>query len=119
VGDFVSEVLVVPPLRRSLRVTTSDASSGASDVTLINTYDSQNRLMQDVETLGGGTLTSRYSAWDAAGRPTAGAISYPTGETATVTWSHNDSARTTTMTSTLIGHQFVTVLTFDSNGNPS
>lgn len=119
VGDFVSEVQVVPPLRRSLRVTTSNTPSGPPDVTLINAYDGQNRLTQDVQTSSSGTVTSRYTSWDSAGRPIAGTIAYPTGETATVVWSHNDGTRATTMTSTISGLQVVTTSTFDANGNPA
>lgn len=72
-SDFVAEVQVVPPLRRSLGVTTSETGS-APDVALVSTYDGRNRLTRDVLTSAGGTVTTTYSTWDGSGRPTAGAM---------------------------------------------
>ena len=72
--DALDETKVNPPRRRSLRTdTTAEGSKGKSTTSLVNTYDGQNRLVQEVGTsTPGTTVTTTYTRWDAAGRPTAG-----------------------------------------------
>ena len=72
--DVIDETKVNPPRRRSLRTdTTAEGSKGKSTTSLVNTYDGQNRLVQEVGTsTPGTTVTTTYTRWDAAGRPTAG-----------------------------------------------
>jgi hypothetical protein len=75
--------------------------------TVTYTYDGQRRL-KSMTSIGG---TTTYTAWDNAGRPTAG-----TSNGITIANVYNDAARTLTQTQTSNGGQSVNVQTFDANG---
>lgn len=77
-ADIVDEMAANPPLSRSLGTTTVTTMSGFSlTTTATNSYDDQKRLRStaisaDLPQLAS---TTTFSAWDNAGRPTAGATS--------------------------------------------
>jgi hypothetical protein len=83
-SDIVDEGAANPPLSRSLGTTTVVSSGGFGiTTTATNTYDDQKRLRStaiaaDLPQLAS---TTTFSAWDNAGRPTAGmtsgAITFP------------------------------------------
>ena len=54
---------IVPPLTRSV----STIGNGTIALTKTNTYDSTGRLTGFTTRLAGGTITTRYTAWDADG----------------------------------------------------
>ena len=70
----IDEIKVIPPRRRSLRTdTTTTGDRGSLTSSLVNTFDRENRLVQETgESSDGGTFTTTYTSWDEAGRPTAG-----------------------------------------------
>ncbi len=105
---LVDEVAVIPPLTHALSV----ATTGGSSQTMTFSYDGQGRLTGS--TLPGATTT--YTAWDAAGRPTAGTSVLATN-TNTLAISYSSSAQTTQSTSN--GQTTTCVLTYDANGNPT
>jgi len=115
-GDVVDEVAVIPPLNRSLSTTTTITGSINSVGTSTHTYDAQRRLVQTVSTTtqsGQATnATTTYTAWDSAGRPTAGS----TGGTQ-LSFSYDNATRT--QVSTTIGSGVSCSQVFDSNGNPT
>jgi YD repeat-containing protein len=111
IADFVNEVGVVPP-RALVTQSTSTSGPGCGSAAITSTitysYDAQRRLTQAVQ--GGQTIT--YTAWDSAGRPTAG------NSTGGMSISHVyvDAARTDTVT-TISNSSTTTVrLTYDANG---
>ena len=86
---------------------------------LVNTYDRQNRLVQEAgESSSGGIFTTTYTSWDEAGRPTAGKT-VTKGNINSLTLSYDDAARTLTTTTDTGLQKLVCVLTFDANGNPA
>jgi len=109
-ADFVDEAKVVPPitLAKSQSTTTSGICGGAGG-TATYTYDSQRRLTRVTASTGAVTT---YTAWDSAGRPTAG--SYSTG--GTITNVHDSNARTTVQTQVIGGTTNVSTLFYDANG---
>ena len=109
--DVVDEVKVVPPRLLARGTTTTIAGANRSTSTATNTYDSQRRLLTttSVESGSGRTTTTRYTAWDTAGRPTAG-----TTGASSFTHVYNDAARTQTSMSSGVS----CTNTFDANGNP-
>ncbi len=113
------ETKVNPPLRRSLRTdTTAEGSRGKSTTSLVNTYDGQNRLIQEVGTsTPGTTVTTTYTQWDAAGRPTAGRSVVKGGTASVVTTVYDDAARKLTTTLESGGQRMVCEKSFDVNGN--
>jgi hypothetical protein len=116
-GDVVDEVSVIPPLNRALGTTTSvTGTTGNSTGTSTLSYDSQRRLVTiaAVSQPGGTTSTTTYTAWDSAGRPTAG-TQVSSGSTTAVTYAYNDSTRT----QTIVSSGQTCTQTFDQNGNPS
>ena len=119
-ADAIDEIKVIPPRRRSLRTdTTATGARGASTSSLANTYDQQNRLVQEVgESSGGGTFMTSYTAWDEAGRPTVGKT-VTRGNINSLTLSYDNAARTITTTTDSGIQKLVCVLTFDANGNPA
>jgi YD repeat-containing protein len=118
-SDFVAEVKVVPPLRRWTRLTSSPTRASPNDTMLVSTYDSENRLIREVETSGSETdQTTTYTSWDGSGRPTAGTLVSSAG-TMSIVSVYSDSSRTETKTMTLNGQPFTTVSAYDVNGNPT
>jgi hypothetical protein len=119
VDDLIEEAKVVPPLRRSLRTeTTTKTNASSITATLVNSYDSQKRLIREVGTGPKGVQsTTTYSSWDAKGRPTLGTTVHPGGKNS-LTITYNDSTRTqTTTTAGLLGQSLSCSVTFDANGN--
>jgi hypothetical protein len=118
-ADAIDEVRVVPPLRKSMRTdTTVKSGRGTTTSSLVNTYDRQKRLVQEVGTAtASAKFTTTYTSWDKAGRPTAGRTVHP-GVTNSLTITYNDATRTQTTTSTAGGLRISCDLTFDANGNP-
>lgn len=114
-ADFVDEVRVIPPLTRWTG--TSITVSGVTS-TQTNLFDGQRRWIQNVATTpGAAPVTTTYTAWDSAGRPTTGSLSTAAGLT-TIGISSNDAARTDTTTKSTSGFPtFVSVTTYDANGN--
>jgi hypothetical protein len=119
-ADAIDEIKVIPPRRRSLRTdTTATGARGSTTSSLVNTYDRQNRLVQEVgESSGGGTFMTTYSSSDDAGRPTAGKT-VTRGNINSLTLSYDDAARTMTTTTDTGMQKLVCTLTFDVNGNPA
>ena len=106
-ADFVDEVKSIPPRTLSLRST----ASGGVAFSVNNSYDGQRRLTGFTRSAAGETITTTYTAWDNAGRPTAGAQS----NAGTISISYNDSARSQTTVIFGLGSE---VATFDRNGSP-
>lgn len=117
-GDVVDEVSVIPPLQRALGTATTLTGSGA-DTTSSATleYDTQKRVASvTAETRPGAQRSiTTYTAWDAAGRPTAATV-VAAGRTSTQRFSYDDARRTQTMDGS---GGVVCTQTFDQNGNPS
>jgi hypothetical protein len=85
--------------------------------TLVNTYDARRRLVKDVGSDGPGReATTTYTAWDAAGRPTAGAT-VSKGSRGTLAIAYDNAARTMTTTISGGGGRVTCTMTFDANGN--
>jgi hypothetical protein len=117
-ADAIDEIKVIPPRRRSLRTdTTATGARGSAASSLANTYDNENRLIQEVGESPGGTFTTTYTAWDEAGRPTAGKT-VMRANINSLTLAYDDKARTLTTTTDTGGQRLVCVLTFDASGNP-
>jgi hypothetical protein len=106
--DFVDEVKSIPPRTLSLRT----SATGGLAFTRNNSFDAQRRLTGFTNTAAGQTITTTYTAWDNAGRPTAGAQS----NAGTLSVSYNDAGRSQT---TVIFGLGTEVATFDLNGNPA
>jgi hypothetical protein len=118
-ADLVDEVKVIPPRRRSLRTdTTATNPRGSSASSVVNTYDAQNRLAQEVGESPGGTFTTTYTSWDEAGRPTAGKT-VTSASINSLTLEYNDKSRTLTTTTDSGGQKLVCTVSFDVNGNPA
>ena len=118
VADIVDEVQVVPPLMRALVITSNQVgSNGSSTTTITNSYDGQRRLVQSTAAAAPGSVTTTYTAWDPAGRPTIGTIANPSPIPLSLTIAYDDVARTSTMTSGVFGIQATSVSTYDENGN--
>jgi YD repeat-containing protein len=116
-NDFIDEVRVVPPLTRSTRATTQTngfAGTTASG-TVTNSYDAQNRLVRQAAAYTIGSATTTYTAWDSAGRPTAGTLSG--GGAGTMEMSYDDAARSVTITTKSFGGETVCTSVYDANGN--
>jgi hypothetical protein len=103
---------IVPPLTRSL----STIGNGTIALTKTNSYDSTGRLTGFVTRSAGGTITTRYTAWDPLGRPTAGTMQSPVS-TSTLSYSYDDKALTETQTTTTRGISSVITNTYDQFGN--
>jgi hypothetical protein len=119
IADFVDEVSVIPPLTRWTGLTiTSTGSSGTVTTTNTNSFDGQKRWTQNLaNTPGTASVITTYTAWDSAGRATAGNLTTGAGLT-TIAFTYNDAARTQTQTSSTPGFAtYVGVSTFDANGN--
>jgi hypothetical protein len=130
VEDFIAEVVrlkppatlatnpngpvlgIVPPLMRSISTT----GNGTIALSKTNSYDMNGRLTGFVGRTAGGTITVRYTAWDALGRPTAGTMQSPVS-TSSITIAHNDAAMTETQTTTTGGITSVMTNSYDSLGN--
>lgn len=130
VEDFIGEVIrlkppadlannpngpvfdVVPPLTRSVSTT----GNGAIALDKQNTYDTSNRLTGFTTRSAGGTITVRYTAWDATGRPTAGTMQGP-GQSSTLSIAYDDKALTQTETTTTRNLTSVMTYQYDQSGN--
>jgi len=117
-ADVVDEVSAVPPRILALGTTTTINPGGTvpasvSAGTII--YDGQRRPMtlSSVSSPSGQTSTTTYTAWDGAGRPTAGATVSAGGSTP-VNYAYNDATRTQSTTNSGI----TCTQTYDANGNP-
>jgi hypothetical protein len=118
-ADLIDEVQVIPPRRRSLRTDTTAASArGSSASSLVNTYDGQNRLVQEVGESPGTTFTTTYTSWDEAGRPTAGKT-VTLASINSLTLAYDNTSRTVTTTTHAGEQRLVCTQTFDANGNPA
>jgi hypothetical protein len=117
-ADVLDEVSVIPPRRRFVRTdTTTKMLQKTVTATLVNTYDARERLVKEVGSDGPGReSTTTYTAWDAAGRPTAG-TSVSKGGRNTLAIAYDNGARTMTTTSTSRGGRVTCTMTFDANGN--
>ena len=116
-GDVVDEVSVIPPLTRSISTTTTISGSVKSVGTSTHTYDAQRRLLRtdSTTTQSGRTTksTTTYTAWDSAGRPTAGSNSAGTR----LSFTYDNATRT--QVSTTVGSGVSCSQVFDQNGNPT
>jgi hypothetical protein len=110
--DFIGEVAHVPPFMRSLSTT----GNGQIGLTKTNSYDQAGRLTGFTTKTAGGTITVRYSAWDAVGRPTSGTMQSPVS-TSTLAFAYDDKALTETQTTTTQGLTSVITNTYDQFGN--
>ena len=119
-ADALDEVKVIPPRRRSVRTdTTTTGERGSMTSSLVNSFDRENRLVQETgESSAGGTFTTTYTSWDEAGRPTAGKT-VSRGNINALTLVYDSTARTLTTTTDTGLQKLVCVLTFDANGNPA
>jgi hypothetical protein len=119
VDDIVDEVQVIPPLIRSLKITSTQTDAkGTITATIAYSYDGQRRLVDSTSVAAAGTSTTTYSAWDLNGRPTTASIPLPgAGLVTALTMAYDDVARTTTMTNSTAGIESVGVLTYDPDGN--
>jgi hypothetical protein len=119
-ADAIDEIKVIPPRRRSVRTdTTTTGDRGSVTSSLVNTFDRENRLVQETgESSGGGTFTTTYTSWDEAGRPTAGKT-VSRGNINALTLGYDSAARTLTTTTDTGLQKLVCVLTFDVDGNPA
>jgi hypothetical protein len=112
VAAFVDELATSPPLALS----TNMVSTGAFDYLSTNTFDAQRR--QTSQTLDGGEgnpYVSTYTAWDGAGRPTAGRQLARNWDRS-LAMVYDDASRTVTRTETS-GTQVTTfVEVYDTNG---
>jgi hypothetical protein len=115
-GDVVDEVSVNPPLNLALGTTTT-VTGPRMNSTGTSTLTHEGRRLTGITATsrpGGQTSRTTYSAWDAAGRPTAGTV--VAGRDATAqSFRYDDAARTQTITAS---GQTCTQ-TFDENGNPA
>jgi hypothetical protein len=111
VADFVDEVRVIPPVALSTgAVSTNSGSCGSVTASTTYTYDSQRRVTQISNSVGG-VIT--YTAWDSSGRPTTGTMSGG----GTISIVYDNAARSWTETQTQSnGTRSVGTLTFDANG---
>lgn len=96
-GDVVDEISVLPPVRRATTTTVTQTAGGNFTQAINYSYDGQKRLVREDETGRDGSSTTTYTAWDAAGRPTAGTRVAPSG-TITLSLTHDEGARSTTIT---------------------
>jgi hypothetical protein len=111
--DFVDEVRVVPGLTLQTSTTTTNSGGCGSLTSTVNyTYDAQRRLTSFTTTTLGVSGTTTYTAWDSAGRPTAGSFAGTAIQNM-----YDEAARTMTQTQTAGGGTSTTVTTFDANGN--
>jgi YD repeat-containing protein len=109
VADFVDEVRVIPGVMLQTSTTTTNTGACGSGMSVATfTYDAQRRL---TSIASGGSMTT-YTAWDGAGRPTAG--SFPGTTIANV---YNEATRTWTQTQTTGASVSTTTITYDANGN--
>jgi YD repeat-containing protein len=114
--DFLAEVQVNPPLRRSTAtVTTTRGKSGLTKATVTYSYDAQKRVTREV--LAGGSTTT-WSSWDGSGRPTAGSTAVKGGIRTIISVSYDDASRSFTRTEGAAGQSMTCTMTFDANGNP-
>jgi hypothetical protein len=116
-GDVVDEVSVIPPLNRALGTTTTITGAGPTTTnTATLGQDGQRRLVSitAVSQPSGQTTTTTYTAWDSAGRPTAGTV-VGAGQPIGQTFSYDNASRTQTSASSGV----TCTQTFDQNGNPS
>jgi hypothetical protein len=113
-GDVVDEVQVVPPRLLARGTTTTITGPNRSTTTATNTYDNQRRLLTTtaVESASGRRTTTTYTAWDRAGRPTAGSSVIVGGSTSHFTHTYDDAARTQTSTASGV----TCTNTYDANG---
>ena len=116
-GDAVDEVSVIPPLNRSISTTTTISGSVKSVGTSTHTYDERRRLVRtDSSTTQQGRITkatTTYTAWDSAGRPTAGSNSAGNR----LAFTYDNAART--QVSITVGSGVSCSQVFDQNGNPT
>ena len=103
---------VLPPLTRSVS-TTGNGTVGFSKV---NTFDATDRVSGFVTRTAGGTITVRYTAWDAVGRPISGTMQGP-GPASTLAIAYDDKAMTQTETTTTSGIASVITTRYDQFGN--
>jgi YD repeat-containing protein len=114
--DFLAEVRVNPPLRRSTATaTTTRGKTGLTKAGVAFSYDARQRLTR--ETVSGGSTTT-WTAWDASGRPTGGATLVKGGIRTTITVKYDDPARSFTRTEGAGAQSVSCTMTFDENGNP-
>jgi YD repeat-containing protein len=103
---------IIPPLTRSRSTT----GNGAIALSKTNRHDTNGRLTGYSARSAGGTISMQYSAWDALGRPTAGAMQSPTGPS-TQTITYDDKAMSMTETTTSKGLTSTMTYTYDQSGN--
>ena len=114
--DFLAEVQVNPPLRRSTgTVTTTKGKTGLTKASVTYSYDARQRLTR--ETVAAGSTTT-WTSWDASGRPTAGATAVKGGIRTTVSVSYDEASRSFTRSEGAGGQSVTCTMTFDANGNP-
>lgn len=115
-ADFLAEVKVNPPLRRSTATaTTTRGKTGLTKAGVAYSYDTRQRLTR--ETLAGGSTTT-WTAWDASGRPTAGATLVKGGIRTTISVKYDDASRAFTRTEGAGAQSVTCTMRFDENGNP-
>src|SRR5439155_4264442 len=107
IADFVDEMSVVPGRALTTQTMSSSCAGAAATSTRTYTYDGQRRVTQVVQ--DGQTTT--YTAWDSAGRPTAGVISG--GPSLSDVF--DDASRTDVSTSINKGVTTIARLTYDAN----
>jgi YD repeat-containing protein len=114
--DFLAEVQVSPPLRRSTQtVTTTRGKSGLTKATVTYNYDALKRVTREI--LAGGSTTT-WTSWDGSGRPAAGSTAVKGGIRTTISVKYDDASRSFTRTEGGAGQSMTCTMTFDANGNP-
>ena len=112
VADFVDEIRVIPPIARIQRQTRRFASGPAADADVSYEYDAERRQTRISTSMKGNLMVMTYNAWDAIGRPTAGATS-GRGSSVSLKYAYDDAARTMTIT----GPVGVEIDTYNADGN--
>jgi hypothetical protein len=103
---------IIPPLTRSRNT----IATGQIGLRKFNSFDTLNRLTGFSTRTGAYTITVRYSAWDATGRPTAGTMQGPAASS-TISISYDDNALTQTDVTTTQGIVSTMTTTYDRLGN--
>ena len=121
-ADWIDEITVVPPRRRSTRTDTTmtDGKGSRTSASLVNSYDDHGRLIKEVADAppGGDDFTATYTSWDEAGRPTAGTSEHR-GWREKLTIAYDEEKRAKVTTAVSQGQRNTCKTTFDADGNPS
>lgn len=125
-ADFIDEPGVVGRalyLKTATCPSPANCSSGLAEVETPS-YDADRRQTGVRQSVNGATLvTETYTAWDASGRPIAGARVQPGLCTVNLIFAYDDVARSVTVSPSgangilCLGLSYQTMRTYDANGN--